>query len=173
MIAKTSEQISMHSSSFKLILQIFQLGQCGMEAWILKAAWMINAWLLSDSKMSVGGNPGRLPLFSEEYQAHVIDSSDMGFLSSLNTKAECPSNPSLLLRLQLFSPPALEGKRHTTMLARTPLISKTPASVFALLLPKLTRHHSNGRMSAKAFSAVLSFSDAMSRLYYSRCWIFR
>ena len=70
----------------------------------------------------------------------------LGFLSSLNTKAKCPSNPSLLLRRQLFSPPPVEEKPHATMLARTSLISKTPASVFALLLPKLTRHRSDGRI---------------------------
>ena len=128
-----------------------------MEAWILKAAWMINAWLLSDSKMSVGGNPDRLPLFFEEYQAHVIDSSDIGISFESEHQSKMSEHPFVAVPPPAFLPAPLEENPHTTMLARTPLISKTPASVFALLLPKLTRHYSNCRMSAKAFSAVLSF----------------
>ena len=81
-----------------------------MEAWILKAAWMINAWLLSDSKMSVGGNPDRLPLFFEEYQAHVIDYSDIGISFESEHQSKMSEQPIVAAPPPAFLP-ATTGRK--------------------------------------------------------------
>jgi hypothetical protein len=81
-----------------------------MEAWILKPAWIINAWLLSDSKIYVGGNPGLLTLFSEVYQALVIDSSDIGIPFESQHQSKMSEQPIVAAPPPAFLP-ATTGRK--------------------------------------------------------------
>jgi hypothetical protein len=81
------------------------------------------------------------------------------FDSKIISKQQCPSPPpQLLLLLPLSFIRLLEGTPHTTTSTMTSPIFKIPTNVVALLWPRSTKRHSDGKMLGKVLSCSAKLS---------------